>query len=259
MADGATAADGCGRGEEHRRGRAAQDRRTRGPSADDGSPRVAPPCTTCSHGSGPRDRRRRPEGADGDAARGRATTPRESTTAGPRAALQRTRPTTATIGVDRPDRRRRPAASAAVTRRRRRRTHRRRSLFDRRDDLLLPVEKSLSRVLKRLASDEQNEILDRLRRVKRGRPDPAEMLPSADTDAVRRRAHGRVHPRRERRRRVLVGARRRRRRRHSSRTTPVGAEVARVPRRGVPVAAPRASGACLRRGRRGRPRHLGAG
>ena len=54
-------------------------------------------------------------------------------------------------------------------------------LFDRRDDLLLPVEKSLARALKRLASDEQNEILDRLRRVKRGRPDPAEVLPSADT------------------------------------------------------------------------------
>jgi hypothetical protein len=53
-------------------------------------------------------------------------------------------------------------------------------LFDRRDDLLLPVEKSLARALKRLASDEQNEILDRLRRVKRGRPDPVEVLPSAD-------------------------------------------------------------------------------
>ncbi len=53
-------------------------------------------------------------------------------------------------------------------------------LFDRRDELLLPVEKGLARALKRLASDEQNEILDRLRRVKRGRPDPAEVLPSAD-------------------------------------------------------------------------------
>jgi hypothetical protein len=50
-------------------------------------------------------------------------------------------------------------------------------LFDRRDQVLVPVEKSLSRGLKRLASDEQNEILDRLRRVKRGRPDPAEILP----------------------------------------------------------------------------------
>jgi cell division septum initiation protein DivIVA len=54
-------------------------------------------------------------------------------------------------------------------------------LFDRRDELLLPIEKGLARALKRLASDEQNEILDRLRRVKRGRPDPAEVLPSADT------------------------------------------------------------------------------
>lgn len=53
-------------------------------------------------------------------------------------------------------------------------------LFDRRDEALVPVEKSLARVLKRLASDEQNEILDRLRRVKRGRPDPAEILPAAD-------------------------------------------------------------------------------
>jgi cell division septum initiation protein DivIVA len=53
-------------------------------------------------------------------------------------------------------------------------------LFDRRDEVLLPVEKGLARGLKRLASDEQNEILDRLRRVKRGRPDPAEILPAAD-------------------------------------------------------------------------------
>lgn len=53
-------------------------------------------------------------------------------------------------------------------------------LFDRRDEVLVPIEKGLARALKRLASDEQNEILDRLRRVKRGRPDPAEILPSAD-------------------------------------------------------------------------------
>ena len=53
-------------------------------------------------------------------------------------------------------------------------------LLDRRDEVLLPIEKGLARVLKRLASDEQNEILDRLRRVKRGRPDPAEILPSDD-------------------------------------------------------------------------------
>ncbi len=43
-----------------------------------------------------------------------------------------------------------------------------------------PVEKSLARGLKRLASDEQNEMLDKLRRVKRGRPDPAAILPSSD-------------------------------------------------------------------------------
>ncbi|MFN7148874.1 MAG: DivIVA domain-containing protein [Microthrixaceae bacterium] len=55
-------------------------------------------------------------------------------------------------------------------------------LFDRRDQVLVPVEKSLSRGLKRLASDEQNEILDRLRRVKRGRPDPAEILPDPGED-----------------------------------------------------------------------------
>lgn len=53
-------------------------------------------------------------------------------------------------------------------------------LLDRRDAVLVPVEKGLARVLKRLASDEQNEILDRLRRVKRGRPEPAEILPSDD-------------------------------------------------------------------------------
>jgi cell division septum initiation protein DivIVA len=55
-------------------------------------------------------------------------------------------------------------------------------LFDRRDEVLVPVEKALSRGLKRLASDEQNEILDRLRRVKRGRPDPAEILPDPAED-----------------------------------------------------------------------------
>lgn len=58
-------------------------------------------------------------------------------------------------------------------------------LLDRRDELLGPVERSLSRVLRRLASDEQNEILDRLRRVKRGRPDPATVLPEEGTSAER--------------------------------------------------------------------------
>lgn len=58
------------------------------------------------------------------------------------------------------------------------------ALLDRRDALLAPVEKQLSRVLKRVASDEQNEILDRLRRVKRGRPDPAELLPEEGSTTV---------------------------------------------------------------------------
>jgi hypothetical protein len=53
-------------------------------------------------------------------------------------------------------------------------------LFDQRDAALAPAEKGLARTLKRLASDEQNEILDRLRRVKRGRPDPAAILPPAE-------------------------------------------------------------------------------
>ena len=43
------------------------------------------------------------------------------------------------------------------------------SALDRRDDLLGGVEKALSRSLKRLVSDEQNEVLDRLRRLRRGR------------------------------------------------------------------------------------------
>ncbi len=58
------------------------------------------------------------------------------------------------------------------------------SVLDHRDELLAPVEKALARGLKRLASDEQNEILDRLRRVKRGRPDPAEILPTGADDAA---------------------------------------------------------------------------
>lgn len=53
-------------------------------------------------------------------------------------------------------------------------------MLDRRDGVLVPIEKGLARALKRVASDEQNEILDRLRRVKRGRPDPSAILPSDD-------------------------------------------------------------------------------
>lgn len=57
------------------------------------------------------------------------------------------------------------------------------SALDRRDELLGSVEKSLARSLKRLVSDEQNEVLDRLRRIRRGRPDLDVLLPDGD-DAV---------------------------------------------------------------------------
>jgi hypothetical protein len=51
------------------------------------------------------------------------------------------------------------------------------SVLDRRDELLAAPEKALARTLKRLVSDEQNEVLDRLRRTKRGRPELAALLP----------------------------------------------------------------------------------
>jgi hypothetical protein len=53
-------------------------------------------------------------------------------------------------------------------------------LLDRRDQLLGPAEKALARSLKRLVSDEQNQVLDRLRRIRRGRPDLDELLPGGD-------------------------------------------------------------------------------
>lgn len=56
------------------------------------------------------------------------------------------------------------------------------SALDRRDALLVEVEKSMSRSLKRLVSDEQNEVLDRLRRIRRGRPDTAALLPEGDDE-----------------------------------------------------------------------------
>ncbi|MBS1838521.1 MAG: hypothetical protein JST64_12590 [Actinobacteria bacterium] len=56
------------------------------------------------------------------------------------------------------------------------------SVLDRRDALLVPVEKSMTRTLKRLVSDEQNEVLDRLRRIRRGLPDIDALLP--DDDAI---------------------------------------------------------------------------
>ncbi len=52
--------------------------------------------------------------------------------------------------------------------------------MDERDKLLLPVEKQLSKALRRLASDEQNEVLDYLRRIKTSRPDFAKVLESSD-------------------------------------------------------------------------------
>ncbi|MHB1137587.1 MAG: coiled-coil domain-containing protein [Microthrixaceae bacterium] len=58
-------------------------------------------------------------------------------------------------------------------------------LLDRRDRALVPIEKQLSRSLRRLASDEQNEVLDQLRRLKRGRPDVDTVL--ADVEATRER------------------------------------------------------------------------
>lgn len=51
-------------------------------------------------------------------------------------------------------------------------------LLDRRDQLLEPAEKGLARTLKRLVSDEQNEVLDRLRRHRKGRVDLAQLLPA---------------------------------------------------------------------------------
>lgn len=56
-------------------------------------------------------------------------------------------------------------------------------VLDRRDELLEPVEKSLARTLKRLASDEQNEVLDRLRRVRKGPVQLDALLESGDLDS----------------------------------------------------------------------------
>jgi hypothetical protein len=58
-------------------------------------------------------------------------------------------------------------------------------LLDQRDRALVPIEKQLSRSLRRLASDEQNEVLDQLRRLKRARPDVATVL--SDPEATRTR------------------------------------------------------------------------
>lgn len=49
-------------------------------------------------------------------------------------------------------------------------------LLDRRDEVLAPSERLLARTLKRLVGDEQNEVLDRARRVRRGRVELDELL-----------------------------------------------------------------------------------
>ena len=52
-----------------------------------------------------------------------------------------------------------------------------------RDELLDPIEETLVRQLKRVLQDEQNEVLDRLRRKRRRRPGPA--LPDPEEQAAR--------------------------------------------------------------------------
>ncbi len=54
-------------------------------------------------------------------------------------------------------------------------------LLDRRDELLEPAERLLARNLKRLVGDEQNEVLDRARRIKRQRAELGDLL---DGDAA---------------------------------------------------------------------------
>lgn len=54
------------------------------------------------------------------------------------------------------------------------------SLLDRRDALLAPVEQALAKSLKRAVSDEQNEVLDRLRQARRTTPSIDELLGEAD-------------------------------------------------------------------------------
>lgn len=54
------------------------------------------------------------------------------------------------------------------------------SLLDRRDALLAPVEQALAKSLKRAVSDEQNEVLDRLRQARRTTPSIDELLGATD-------------------------------------------------------------------------------
>ncbi|MGI9578621.1 MAG: hypothetical protein ACR2OH_10505, partial [Microthrixaceae bacterium] len=55
-------------------------------------------------------------------------------------------------------------------------------LLDRRDELLAPAERLIARNLKRLVGDEQNEVLDRARRHKRGRVELDSLLDEAAAD-----------------------------------------------------------------------------
>ncbi|MGB3410558.1 MAG: hypothetical protein WBA45_05125 [Microthrixaceae bacterium] len=59
------------------------------------------------------------------------------------------------------------------------------AVLDQRDILLSPIEKQLLRSLRRLASDEQNETLDKLRRVKRGRPEMDSVLAGLEESTSR--------------------------------------------------------------------------
>ncbi len=54
------------------------------------------------------------------------------------------------------------------------------SLLDRRDALLAPVEQVLAKSLKRAVSDEQNEVLDRLRQARRNTPSVDDLLGADD-------------------------------------------------------------------------------
>ena len=57
-------------------------------------------------------------------------------------------------------------------------------LLARRDAAIADIEKNLARRIKRELSDEQNELLDALRRQK-GRPDPADVLPTPEAHVER--------------------------------------------------------------------------
>jgi cell division septum initiation protein DivIVA len=56
------------------------------------------------------------------------------------------------------------------------------ALLDRRDEILASAERLLARSLKRLVGDEQNEVLDRARRIRKGRVELADLLAEDLTD-----------------------------------------------------------------------------